>query len=60
MRDSYITECINNKCNVVVYVTNGFQLRGSIVEDCGDSIVIKSNGKKKLIFKNAISTIEPV
>ena len=60
MIDSYIDECINARKEVKVYVTNGFQLTGVIMHDFEDYIVIKSCGKKKLVYKHAISTIEPV
>lgn len=58
MIDSYIAECISAHANVVVYTMNGFQMRGCIVAEFSEYIVLKSSGKKKMIYKHAISTIE--
>ena len=60
MTDTYIEEAINSRKPVAVFVLNGFQIRGCVLADNGDSIVINSGGKNKLVFKHAISTIEPV
>lgn len=60
MIDSFIDECINARKEVAVYITNGFKISGIIVHDFTDYIVIKSCGKKKMVYKHAISTIEPV
>lgn len=60
MPDKYIAEAISSGKPVAVFVLNGFQIRGIVLDDNGDSIVIHSGGKNKLVFKHAISTIEPV
>lgn len=59
MPDNYIEEAVATRANAVVYTMNGFQMRGTIVADCENYIVILSNGKKKMVYKHAISTIEP-
>lgn len=59
MPSTYIEEVIATRANVVVYTLNGFQMRGNIFADCENYIVILSNGKKKMVYKHAISTIEP-
>lgn len=59
MIDTYIEECINARVNVIIFTTNGFQFRGVIVNDFCDHIIVKSDNKKSMIYKHAISTIQP-
>ena len=60
MRDGYIETCIINQNAVNVITMNGYQMVCKILEEEVDHIVVLCNGKKKLVFKRAISTIEPV
>ena len=59
MKDGYIETCIINRDVVNVITMNGFQMVCKILEEESDYIVVLCNGKKKLVFKHAISTIEP-
>lgn len=59
MLDTYIEECCINQYPVKVYTINGFQMVGKIVEHDSDGLVLLCGTIKKLIFKQAISTIEP-
>lgn len=59
MKDGYIETCIINRNAVNVITMNGFQMVCKILEEEADHIVVLCNGKKKLVFKHAISTIEP-
>ena len=59
MPDTYIREAMVRTLSVTVYTINGYQLKGTIFDDCDNYIVLLSNGKKKLIYKHAISTVEP-
>lgn len=49
-----------NEIPVIVYLTNGFQLRGKVLGFDNFTIIIEENDKEKLIYKHAISTIETV
>lgn len=60
MPDTYIEQCINSRVNVKIYTTNGAQIDGCIMHDFMDYIVVKSGGKQKMVYKHAISTIEPL
>lgn len=60
MPDTYIEEVMYARTNIVVYTINGYQIRGCVVNNDEDYIVVLSSGKKKMIYKHAISTIEPV
>lgn len=60
MPDTYIEEAIHAKTPMSVFMVNGFQMRGVIVHEDDDYIVINSDGKRKMLYKHAISTIVPV
>lgn len=59
MLDSYIEECIINMHTVNIITVNGYQMVSKILHEEQDYIVVLNGNKKKLIFKHAISTIEP-
>lgn len=59
VQEEYLEDVKTNSSNVVLYLMNGFQLRGKIVGFDDNSVVLDSDGKKQLIFKHAISTIAP-
>lgn len=59
MPDSFIEECVINRNNVNIITVNGYQMVCKILHEENDYIVVLNANKKKLIFKHAISTIEP-
>ena len=60
MEQNYINRLINSRATVRVIVSNGFQLRGRIVDQSDKAIILKGGDRvEKLIYKNMISTIEP-
>lgn len=60
MPDTYIEEVIGSRANVAVYLINGFLMKGRIVHESDSYIVVLSDGKKKMVYKHAISTISPL
>lgn len=60
MEMNRIQQLFANHTKVRVYITNGFQLVGVIDDQDENAIILESGGKRKLIYKHAISTIEPV
>jgi len=59
MDQNYLRQLFNSHTLVRVFITNGFQLKGYI-DDIGDNaIILESEKKRRLIYKHAISTIEP-
>lgn len=60
VHDDYLEDVKKNETNVVLYLMNGFQLRGKITafDDC--SVVVDTDGKRQLVYKHAISTVAPV
>lgn len=59
MRDGYIETCIVNQNTVNIITLNGYQMFAEILVEEEDHIVVQCGGKKKMVFKHAISTIEP-
>lgn len=59
MDSGYIETCIINQNVVNIITMNGYQMLCKIIAEEAGFIVVVSNDKKKLVFKHAISTIEP-
>ncbi len=59
MPDTYIEECCIARRSVKIITINGFQMVCKIIEHDAESIVVLCGNAKKLVFKHAISTIEP-
>ena len=45
---------------VTLFLTNGFQIRGSVRGFDNYVIMVESDGKQQMIYKHAISTIVPI
>jgi len=48
-----------SKTLVTVFLVNGFQLRGSVTGFDSFTVVLDSDGRQQLVYKHAISTIQP-
>lgn len=58
-QDRILNHVRKNEIKVTVYLISGYQLNGFVEGFDNFTIILKNNGKNKLIFKHAISTIEP-
>ena len=57
-RDKFLAECRDTKCKVVIFTTNGFQLKGVILSFDGKVIVFqREDGRNAMVYQSAISTI---
>ena len=45
---------------VTIYLTSGFQFRGTICAFDNYVIIVESEGKQQMVYKHAISTIVPI
>ncbi len=45
--------------NATVFLTNGFQMRGTIRGFDNYVVLLESDGRQQMIYKHAISTITP-
>jgi host factor-I protein len=59
LQDAYLGEMKRQAVPVVVYLMNGFQLRGIVKGFDPFTIVLEYEKKAHLIYKHAVSTISP-
>lgn len=59
LQDIFLNGARKNKTSVIVYLTSGFQIRGSVKGFDNFTVVLDCDGKQMMIYKHAISTITP-
>ena len=59
LQDRFLNQARKDKTPVTVFLMNGFQLRGHILSFDQFAVLILSDGRQNLIYKHAISTIQP-
>ena len=59
LQDAYLSEVKRQAVPVVVYLMNGFQLRGVVKGFDPFTIILEYERKTHLIYKHAVSTISP-
>ena len=59
LQDAYLTEVKRQAVQVIVYLVNGFQLRGIVKGFDPFTIVLEYEHRSHLIYKHAVSTISP-
>ena len=60
VQDNFLSKAKEEQTPIILYTTNGFQVRGTISDFDETVIVISSDDRKQLIYKHAISTIAPL
>ena len=59
LQDVFLNQCRKDKITVTIYLTNGFQFKGTVRGFDNYIVVLDSEGKQQLVYKHAISTIIP-
>lgn len=59
LQDTFLTRARRSKSNVVVFLMNGYQMRGTIGGFDSFVVILLTDGKQQIIYKHAISTIVP-
>ena len=59
LQDSFLNHVRKENLGVVIYLMNGFQLRGLVRGFDNFTVIIENDGKQQLVYKHAISTIAP-
>jgi host factor-I protein len=59
LQDAYLAEVKRQGVQVIVYLVNGFQLRGLVKGFDSFTIVLEYEHRSHLIYKHAVSTISP-
>ncbi|MFA9397165.1 MAG: RNA chaperone Hfq [Clostridiaceae bacterium] len=59
LQDLFLNEARKNKIPVTIFLVNGFQLKGLVKGFDNFIVLLESDGKQMMIYKHAISTINP-
>ena len=59
LQDIFLLRAKRDKLPVTMFLMNGFQMRGCITGFDAFTVILTSDGKQKIIYKHAISTIVP-
>lgn len=59
LQDIFLNSARKNRIPVVIYLTNGFQLKGTVKGFDSFTVVLDSDGKQMLVYKHAITTVTP-
>ena len=59
LQDRFLNQARRDKMTLTLFLINGFQIRGTIVSFDQFAVLLLSEGKQNLIYKHAISTIQP-
>lgn len=59
LQDIFLNGARKNKISVIIYLTNGFQLKGYVKGFDSFTVILDSEGKQILVYKHAITTITP-
>ena len=59
-QDTILSAVRRENIPVTVYLTSGFQIRGSIRAFDNYVIIVESEGKQQMVYKHAVSTVAPM
>lgn len=60
LQDGYLNQIRKDNILTTVYLVNGFQLKGLIKGFDSYTVLLDVDGKQMLIYKHAISTVNPI
>ena len=60
LQDVFLNQARREKLAVTIFLTNGFQFKGTVKGFDSYVVILESEGKQQLVYKHAISTIIPV
>lgn len=60
LQDVFLNQVRKDKIPVTIYLTNGFQFKGSVKGFDNFTVVLDNDGKQSLVYKHAISTVVPL
>lgn len=58
-QDSFLTQARRGRIPLVVFLVNGFQMRGILTGFDNFVILLQTENKQQMIYKHAVSTIVP-
>jgi host factor-I protein len=60
IQDTFLNQVRKERIPVIVYLVNGFQIRGTVKGFDNFTCVLDTDGKQQMIYKHAISTFTPM
>ncbi|HHX71598.1 MAG TPA: RNA chaperone Hfq [Clostridiales bacterium] len=59
IQDSFLNQARKERFSVTIFLMNGFQFRGVVRGFDSYTVVLDVEGRQRLVYKHAISTIVP-
>ena len=59
LQDVFLNQVRKEKIGVTIFLTNGYQFRGSVKGFDNYVVILECEGKQNLVYKHAIPTIVP-
>ena len=59
LQDIFLLRAKRDKVPVTMFLMNGFQMRGTITGFDAFVVILESEGRQQVIYKHAISTVQP-
>ncbi|WP_282200854.1 RNA chaperone Hfq [Collibacillus ludicampi] len=60
IQDNFLNSIRRENIPVIIYLVNGFQIRGVVKAFDNFTIIVESEGKQQMVYKHAISTFTPM
>lgn len=59
IQDAFLNQARKDKVMVTIFLVNGFQFKGLVRSFDNFTVVLEVEGRQRLVYKHAISTIAP-
>lgn len=60
LQDSFLNQVRKENISVTIFLVNGFQLKGFVKGFDNFTVILEMDGKQQMVYKHAISTIQPL
>jgi host factor-I protein len=60
IQDNFLNQIRRENIPVIIYLVNGFQIRGLVKAFDNFTIIVEAEGKQQMVYKHAISTFTPL
>ena len=60
LQDSFLNQVRKENIPITLFLVNGFQLKGVVKGFDNFTVILDSDGKQMMVYKHAISTINPL
>lgn len=57
VEEKKLRSCVESGADVVIYMGNGFQVHGRILDYDQNVILVESGGREQMVYRHAASTI---